>query len=106
MSDVRSVKRLIEEHCAEIRSIKDLARFTNYSSETIRKDFVRSEHITLSEYIARTRVEKAKHLLETTNLKCGKISRAVGFSRADVAARSFRHLTDRTMREYRKRIEK
>ena len=48
MSDTRSIKRIIDEHCAEIHSIKDLARFTSYSAETIRKDFDRSEQVTLA----------------------------------------------------------
>jgi transcriptional regulator GlxA family with amidase domain len=101
MSDIGFVKRVIQAHCAEIHSIKDLARFTDYSAETIRKDFVRLEHVTLSEYISRTRVGEAKHLLETTDMTCQEISDAVGFSRADVGARAFKQFTGRTMGEYR-----
>lgn len=101
MSDIEFVKRVIRVHCAEIRSIKDAARFTNYSAETIRRDFVRSEHMPLSEYITRIRVEMAKRLLETTEMSCQKTCEAVGFSRADVGARAFKKFTGNTMKGYR-----
>ena len=105
MSDIRVIKRVIEEHCAEIHSIKDLARFTNYSSETIRKDFVRSENTTLAVFIRKLKVEKAKRLPVTTNMTCGKVSRAIGYSRPDVAARMFRRLTGQTMTEYQDQMD-
>jgi transcriptional regulator GlxA family with amidase domain len=102
MSDIRVVKRLIEEHCAEIRSIKDLARFTNYSAETIRKDFVRSENTTLAAFIRTTRVAKARELLTRTDLSCQMICRMVGFSREEVGERAIKRLTGMTMGEQRR----
>jgi two-component system response regulator YesN len=101
MSNVAYVKRIVRVHFSEIHSIKDVARFTNHSVETIRRDFARSEHISLSEYIRGIRVEMAKHLLITTEKSCQEICESVGFCRADVGARVFRKFTGRTMREYR-----
>ncbi len=101
MSDTGLLKQVIQVHCREIRSIKDVARYTNYSSETLRRDFVRSEHITLSAYIVRVRVDMAKRLLQTTDKYCQEICTEVGFSRADVGARAFRRITGATMREFR-----
>ncbi len=101
MSDVALLKRIIQIHYTEIHCIKDVARFTTYSAETIRRDFTRSEHVSLSKYITEIRVEMAKRLLETTEKSCQEICDGVGFSRADVGARTFKRITGRTMKEFR-----
>ena len=89
MVDIQEVKRYIRLHYQEIRSIDDVASFTKLSPETIRKDFIRNEHMRLSEYIARVRIEKAKRLLEQTKMTCRQICVTVGFSREEVGERVF-----------------
>ena len=102
MSDIESLKLAIKSHYREIRSTEDLAKFTKNSIQTVRKDFLREENTTLAAFIRRTRIEKAKELLEETRLPCHVICRRVGFNREDVGERAFKRLTGRTMIEYRR----
>jgi two-component system response regulator YesN len=101
MVDIQEVKRLIRLHYQEIRSIDDVASFTKLSPETIRKDFIRNEHMRLSEYIARVRIEKAKRLLEQTRMTCRQICVTVGFSREEVGERVFKRIVGMTMMQHR-----
>ena len=106
MSDVRLIKRIIEEHFAEIHSIKDIARFTESSPESIRKEFFRAEHITLGVFIRTKKAEEAKRLLLRTNNTCKSVAQAIGCSRLDVASRMFQRLIGQTMTDFRKAVRK
>ena len=101
MIDTQELKRIICRHYQEIRSIEDVAAYTEFSSETIRKDFVRKEHLRLSQFIAREIIMKAKQLLEQTKMPCRQICFAVGFSREEVGERVFKRIVGKTMKEHR-----
>ena len=45
LSDVEAMKTIIRLKFAKIHSIADVARLAGCSAETIRKDFVRKEHV-------------------------------------------------------------
>ena len=106
MVDIQEVKRLIRLRYREIRSIEDVASLTRFSSGTIRKDFARKEHMRLSEYIARVKIENAKRLLEQTKMACRQVCFTVGFSREEVGERVFKRIVGRTMKQYRERSNK
>lgn len=101
MSRVDQIKSIVDAHISDLHSLSDIAKHVNCSPETIRKEFIRVEHIPLSDYITKMRVEKAKQLLSQTNLTCCEICFAVGFSRPEVAMRAFKRLSDQTMNNYR-----
>jgi AraC-like DNA-binding protein len=101
VSDLAFIKQIVAGHLSDIQSISDVAGLTGYSPETIRKKFAREEHIPLSAYITKARVEKAKQLLLESNMTCCEISGSVGFQRPETATRAFKRLAGRTMRTYR-----
>lgn len=57
------------------------------------------------EYITRIRLEKAKHLLETTSLSIAEISDMTGFSSQGYFSTAFKAYTGMTPREYKKNSE-
>jgi len=100
--NIEAVKKAISENLDGVRTVSDVARISGASLETLRKDFVRQERITLSEYLTRVRVERAKDLLCTTDESCKKICWSVGFSREEVGARVFKRYTRVTMEGFRR----
>jgi AraC-like DNA-binding protein len=94
------VKKYIASHLPAIWTIQDIARELGVSAQTLRKDFVRSERISLREYIAGQRVEAMQNLLKTTNLPCMNICRELG-CREDVGERFFKRQTGMTMQQFR-----
>ena len=61
------MKLYIDFKLAEIKTIKDLATRFHTSSNTLRKTFLRSEKVPLSDYIRQRKVEAMKELLLVGN---------------------------------------
>ena len=101
--DTERVKTYIEEHIDELRVIGDVARSLDVSEETLRKTFRRRGGMSLSAFMAATRVERAKQLLHDTDLRCFEICDRVGFTREDSGAKTFKRLAGMTMEQYRRR---
>jgi transcriptional regulator GlxA family with amidase domain len=100
--DLEMVKHTISEDLASVRSISQLARRLDVSSEELRSDFITKEQISLSDYLTKIRVKVATTLLVESKAACKEICQEVGFSRADVGARAFKRLTGLTMGEFRR----
>jgi two-component system response regulator YesN len=102
--DVADVQNLIVQRVAGISNPQDVAERLGVPYHTLRKEFRRKTGMTLGKFIIRTRVKQAKQLLTITDLLCFEVSYAVGFSREDVAARTFKAHTGMTMQGYRRRF--
>ena len=91
----------IRDNLSENLSVSSLAAqfylTPNYFSRLFKK--VKGEGC--NEYIARKRVEKAKSLLETTNIKTGQISAMVGYRDANYFSLSFKKYTGVSPTAYR-----
>lgn len=105
--DAESVKRWIEENLSTIRRVEDVARGLRMHPETLRKAFQRKNNgQSLWEYVLRRRLERMKHLLRTTDMKCLAICYEVGIMREDEGSRFFKRRTRMTMKQYRQRAKK
>lgn len=94
-------KAYIREHLAEDLSVSSLAAglyiTPNYFSRLFKK--VTGEGC--SEYIVRTRIEKAKALLETTSLKTGRIAYMVGYNDTNYFSLAFKKYIGISPTKYR-----
>lgn len=104
MEDIEGVKAFIRASIRRIRTIDDIAKAFNVSQETLRKDFVRGQRTTLSQFISETRVEEMKRLLSVTSQPCNRICLSGGFSREEVGERVFKRTTGMTMSEFRRTV--
>lgn len=104
--NLEKIKFWVRENVEQIHSDTDVAERFGVSLDTLRKDFLRKERKTLHRFIVETRIEKAKHFLEETDLKCFEICFEVGFGRDDTGAKTFRKVTGFTMQEYRTQHKK
>ena len=96
----KEVKRFIYTHI-EIAGPHEIADHLGFSYETLRKDFRRVTGVTLGLFLMQKKVEHAKLLLMTTDLRCFEISGLVGFPREETFMRVFKKHTGLTMRAYR-----
>ncbi|OMF28163.1 MULTISPECIES: response regulator [unclassified Paenibacillus] len=105
----REFKYVIKSACDYIHcnyrddlTLTQMAEYTNLSISHFSVQFKRYTGETLISYINRTRVEKAKELLRTTNDKLLFISEKVGFSSQPYFIRVFKSITGMLPNEYRK----
>jgi AraC-like DNA-binding protein len=102
--------RLLKEICEYIDanlgddiSAKGLWRQFSYHPSTLRKLFREELHITLKNYVDSKRIEKAKELLVSTNLKVQDIAAQIGYLHTQSFIVFFREAVHCTPTEYRER---
>ena len=99
-TDIHHVKSYIREHILELKTLKEIAARLNVCAETLRKEFLRSENIVISDFISDERIGKMKQLLETTDLRCFEICYMFGV-REDSGAATFKRMVGISMESYR-----
>ncbi|HZJ82501.1 MAG TPA: response regulator [Clostridia bacterium] len=99
---VSVAKRYINDNIAEDLSVSSIAEnlyiTPNYFSRLFKKETGEG----CNDYIVRKRMEKAKSLLEITNIKTGKIAMMVGYCDINYFSLSFKRNTGMSPTEYRK----
>ena len=87
---VRTVKQLISKNFANTISLDDLTKEVNLSPPYLSELFKNETGETISNYIQRTRIEMAQHLLLTTMMNVTEVADAVGYADAKYFSRVFR----------------
>nr|WP_294530636.1 response regulator [uncultured Blautia sp.] len=100
--EVASVKNYIHQHYAEDLSLETLAEKVYLSSGYLSYIFKKETGMNLNRYIRVVRMEKAKELLCTTNMKVAQISEKAGFTNVSYFCRSFREYYGSSPESYRK----
>lgn len=101
-SDIDQVKQYIASHMNEDLSIDRLASLVFLSQGYLSYVFKKETGMTLSRYIKMCRMEQAKELLRTTNMKMGQICEELGFSNVSYFCQSFREYCGISPERYRK----
>lgn len=99
-------KEYVRDHIADERlNLESVSNHVGLSRVYFCKLFHQMEGISFSAYLKRIRIEKAKQLLMTTNLKIFEVSSAVGFSHAKYFGQVFKEEVGRTPIEYQKYVQ-
>ncbi len=98
--------RYIHEHFNEIINLDILAKIENYSIAYYCEWFKKQTGVTLTNYIKKLRVSKAKDLLLNTNYSILQIAQQVGYEHHSSLTRVFLEYEKLTPKEYRKSIQK
>ena len=98
---IRGVKNYIDQHYQENLSLELLAEQAHLSSSYLSKLFKKEIGQNLSSYIHHVRIERAKTLLRTSNLKTYEIAEAVGISDPVYFSRLFKKATGCKPKDYR-----
>ena len=104
MEDARIAlaKRFILTNLSNRFTSGDVAEAAGISTRQLERLFLRSEYCTLTEYVHRFKIGKAKHLLNTTKLTLHEISEQLGFSSEYYFNSFFKTHTGITPGNYRK----
>jgi AraC-like DNA-binding protein len=101
---VSRARRYIDEHHAEDLTLGGVAQAVHASLYYFCKLFHKVTRLTFTEYVARTRVERAKALLLNPNLRVSEVAFQVGFQSLTHFNRTFRLLVGETPSRYRERL--
>lgn len=99
---VRQVTDEIDLHLSQRVSTADLAERLGVSTSTLARRFKDATGMTIAEYVARQRAERAAKLLSTTTQSVSEIALFVGYDDANYFVKVFRSMYDMTPSAYRK----
>ncbi len=98
---VRRARRIVEDHHSENLSLEKVAGMVNTSTYYFCKLFKKATGMTFTEYLGRSRVERAKELLTNPNLRVSEIAFEVGFESLSQFNRTFRQIAGCSPTQYR-----
>lgn len=99
-------KEYVRDHIADEKlNLESVSNHVGLSRVYFCKLFHQMEGISFTAYLKKIRIEKAKQLLITTNLKVFEISNAVGFSHAKYFGQVFKQEVGKTPVEFQKHFQ-
>jgi AraC-like DNA-binding protein/ligand-binding sensor protein len=101
---IRAAKAFILAHLAESISLRLVASAVNMSSFYFCKQFRKATGLGFTEFVARTRIEKAKHALLNPNLRVSEVAFTVGFQSLTHFNRVFKKLVGQSPSHFRGRV--
>jgi AraC-like DNA-binding protein/ligand-binding sensor protein len=103
---ITKAKQFIREHHAEDLSLGQVAAAVHTSIFYFCKLFRKATGTTFTEFVSRTRIEKAKNLLLNPNLRVSEIAYEVGFQSLTHFNRVFKNVIGESPTEYRGHLPK
>ena len=101
---ISTAKQFIQDNFAEDLSLGKVARAVNTSTFYFCKMFKKCTGINFTDYVSRTRIEKAKNLLLNPHLRISEIAFEVGFQSLTHFNRVFKKIQGQSPSEYRHRL--
>jgi len=101
-ADVAAAIRFVREHAAERLTIAKVAAKMGVSPRTLKREFTTHMGHSPTVEIIRSRLERAKELLTTTDLPLPEIARRTGFLHVETLHRAFKRHNGATPGEYRR----
>ena len=102
---VTKAKEYIRDHFTENLSLNRVSKVVNTSRFYFCKQFRKSTGLVFTEFVSRTRVERATNLLLNPNLRICEIAFAVGFESLVHFSRMFKKINGRSASAYRARLK-
>lgn len=98
---IAQARQFIDEHYAESLSLGRVSQNVNTSRFYFCKLFRKATGLSFTEFVSRTRIEKAKTMLLNRNLRVSEIAFAAGFQSLSHFARMFKRIVGRSPSDYR-----
>ena len=89
---ITRAKQFIHEHCSESLSLGQVSSRVNMSHFYFCKQFRKATGLSFTDFVSRTRIEKAKNLLLNPNLRISEVAFAVGFQSLSHFNRIFKRI--------------
>ena len=101
-----TARRFITDHSNDELSLAAVAHVVNMSASYFSEKFKQATGMKFVEYVARTRIEKARNLLQNPNLRICEIAFEVGFQSLSRFNRVFKTYTGQSPTETRRRPDR
>jgi AraC-like DNA-binding protein len=99
--EIWKARNFIDKHFEEELSLPRVAKAVNISGNHLSEKFKQVTGVNFVEYIARTRLEKARTLLHDVDLRVSEIAFAAGFQSLSQFNRVFKKFSGKSPTEYR-----
>jgi YesN/AraC family two-component response regulator len=104
ISVIDKVKEYVTKALSQNITLKEISNIFHFNCSYLGQKFKYHENMTFNEYLLKQRMEKAKALLESTDLKVYEIANEVGYSEMDWFYKKFKSYTGVSANEYRKKM--
>jgi AraC-like DNA-binding protein len=104
--DITEVKMWIFSHPESVGNSKDVGLRFNVDVESLRREFIKHEGVSLAQFIKIQKFSVARGLLCTTNLRWKEIVGRLNLGRPENASRAFKREIGLRVREYRDTVER
>jgi len=101
---IDKVKEFVEESLHQNITLKEISNIFHFNYSYLGQKFKSHENMTFNEYLLQQRMEKAKYLLERTDMKIYEIANEVGYTEMDWFYKKFKAYTGVSANEFRKMI--
>ena len=101
---IKTAKDYIDAHFDKDISLDDVSKVVNISPYYFSKIFKEESGLNFIEYLTNIRIDKAKNLLENSNLSIKEICVSCGYSDPNYFSRSFKKNVGVTPTEYKDRF--
>ncbi|MBD3919909.1 helix-turn-helix domain-containing protein [Paenibacillus sp. PR3] len=101
---IDKVKEFVEESLHQNITLKEISNIFHFNYSYLGQKFKSHENMTFNEYLLQQRMEKAKYLLEHTDMKIYEIANEVGYTEMDWFYKKFKAYTGVSANEFRKMI--
>ncbi len=102
----RAVQRWLDQRLGDRYDLGVVSQAFNTSTRTMLRRFGDETGETPLSYLQRSRVRRARHLLESTDRSIGSIAAQVGYHDASTFARLFARHVERSPRDYRRSFQR
>ncbi|MCI3922866.1 helix-turn-helix domain-containing protein [Paenibacillus sp. TRM 82003] len=99
---IDTVKKFVEQELDKNITLKKISSILHFNCSYLSQKFKSHENMTFNEYLLQQRMERAKALLENTNMKVYEIANKVGYTEMDWFYKKFKEYTGVSANEYRK----
>lgn len=99
---IDKVKEYVEEALHQSITLKEISNILHFNCSYLGQKFKYHVNMTFNEYLLQQRMEKAKSLLEHTDMKVYEIANEVGYTEMDWFYKKFKTYTGVSANEYRK----
>jgi transcriptional regulator GlxA family with amidase domain len=102
----RRVQRWLDQHLKDRYDLAAVSGAFHVSTRTLLRRFGEETGETPLSYLQRSRVSRARHLLESTDRSTGSIAAQVGYHDASTFAQLFARHVGRSPRDYRRSFQR
>jgi AraC-like DNA-binding protein/ligand-binding sensor protein len=101
---VTRARDYVSQHYREAFSLPEVARVVNMSANYFSEKFKEATGLNFIEFVARTRIEKARNLLQNPNLRISEVAFEIGFQSLSQFNRAFKKIVGKSPSEFRSEL--